>query len=79
MLSVDANCDTITVLPSASVFDCANTRGSCTCEQLASKGFTSKSFKVRDLFAAKDLGTFTGSFGIHVPSSGIKMLKISEP
>ena len=49
----------------------------CAC-QLASKGFSSKTYKVRDLFASEDLGTFSGdAFGLHVPSSGIEMLKIT--
>merc|ERR1712039_708402 len=48
-----------------------------TSDQLAAKGFTAKSFKVRDLYAHQDLGTFSGNFSIHVPSSGVKMVKVS--
>eukprot|EP00747_Dinoflagellata_sp_TGD_P205929 gnl/TRDRNA2_/TRDRNA2_79668_c1_seq1.p1 gnl/TRDRNA2_/TRDRNA2_79668_c1~~gnl/TRDRNA2_/TRDRNA2_79668_c1_seq1.p1 ORF type:complete len:296 (-),score=53.70 gnl/TRDRNA2_/TRDRNA2_79668_c1_seq1:133-990(-) len=45
--------------------------------QLASKGFTAKSYKVRDLYAHQDLGTFSGNFSIHVVSSGVRMLKVT--
>ena len=45
---------------------------------LRSKGLAAAaSFAVRDLFAGKELGTFAGNFSVHVPSSGVKMVKVT--
>ena len=49
-----------------------------TAAQLAVKGFTAKQFKVRDLFLEKDEpGTFGGNFSVHVPTSAVKLVKVS--
>jgi hypothetical protein len=45
---------------------------------LANKGFVAKPFSVRDLFAAKELGSsFTANFSIHVPTSGVKLVRVT--
>ena len=49
-----------------------------TAAQLATKGFTAKQFKVRDLFLEKDEpGAFGGNFSVHVPTSAVKLVKVS--
>jgi len=41
-------------------------------------GFSDKKAKVRDLWAQKDLGVFTNSFGTNVTSMGVRMIKLSS-
>jgi len=36
------------------------------------------SVKVRDIWAAKDLGTVSGNFQAHVPGHGVVLLRVSE-
>jgi len=40
-------------------------------------GFTGNKAKIRDLWAKKDLGSFTDSFGMNVTSTGVRMLKLT--
>jgi len=36
------------------------------------------SVKVRDIWAAKDLGTLSGDYSAHVPGHGVVLLRVSE-
>lgn len=36
------------------------------------------SLKVRDIWAAKDLGTLSGDYSAHVPGHGVVLLRVSE-
>jgi hypothetical protein len=49
-----------------------------TAEQLATKGLKATKWKVRDLFLEKDEeGTFGGKFAAHVPTSAVKLVKVT--